>query len=437
MTARFSGDTRYRNALLMLPALGALALILYFGQNTPFWDDWELVPIFQHLHAGHFYWHDFWQQHNEHRIPIPTLILVGLAYVTRWNLLAECALSLLVAVGAFWVLCKATALTAQGGVRKPAVGWLLAISLIWFSLGQVENWLWGWQLEWFLNVLGVVSVVYGLARLQRGSVTGKWLLLMLGGGALAQYSLGNGTLLWPLMLLAMLYLRAAAWQTVATLITGTLTTAVYYSHYSLGIDKASRHLALHHPTAYAEYILLYIGRPLSYRLKPALGLGIVSLGVFFILAGYLLWRRRQLFRRTIPWIVLGLYALGSAVITGAARLGFGVNEAMSSRYTTIASLFLVSVLMLIWTSREAVRKVLKGVYRPALIAVGIGLYGLVLINMAWGVHAAAGQHTKLVAAHTCTQVREPTDTCVLTIYPDSSMVKSRIQYLKTVHWGGY
>jgi hypothetical protein len=136
-------------------------------------------------------------------------------------------------------------------------------------------------------------------------------------------------------------------------------------------------------------------------------------------------------------VMLGLYALGSAMITGIARLSFGIGEALSSRYITMSSLFLVSLLMLVWLSRDSISRGLGKLYRPGMIAASVCLYGLVLFNTAWGVHAARVQHAKLVAAHNCTQVPQPTDACAMTIYPDSSIVQPRIQYLKTIHWGGY
>jgi hypothetical protein len=426
-----------RSAILVVPPIGVLLLIVCFGRNTPFWDEWELVPIFQHLHAGHFYWQDFWQQHNEHRIPLPTLLLVGLAYLTHWNTQLACIVSLLVALGAFWLMRLAVLATAAHAGQRFSLLWLLPIALLWFSPGQFENWLWGWHLEWYMNLLGITLVVYGLAQLARGAVAVKWLLVALSGGLLAQYSLGNGTLAWPLLALAVLYLRRPVWQSIMVWGAGTLATVLYYAHYSSSMGGPSKLLAAHHPLMWVRYVLVYIGRPVSFLAKPALLLGFVLVLAFCGLSIYLVCWRRQLLSRAAPWLALGLYALGSAMITGIARLGFGIDEALSSRYTTISSLFLVSLLMLVWISRQSLYDGLRGAYRPAVTIAGIGVYGLVLINGVHGLHAAHGRHATLTAMHNCAQAVQPSDVCLSTTYPDISKVRPRLQYIKSLHWGGY
>ncbi|HUB93406.1 MAG TPA: hypothetical protein VMB52_02790 [Verrucomicrobiae bacterium] len=438
VATRLFYNGRFNSVLLFLPAFGVLLLILGFGQNVPFWDEWELVPIFQHLHAGHFYWHDFWQQHNEHRIVLPTLILVGLAYLTHWNIQTECVLSLLVATASFWILRDTILMTFGSGKHRMTFYLLLLIALIWFSPVQVENWLWGWQLEWFLNVLGVVLVIYGVAKLLRGATTIQYLPIILCGGVMAQYSLGNGTLIWPLIVLTLWYIRVSIWQTFSVLTVGSITTALYYVHYaSVGTDVVSRRLAEAHPLTWSRYVLMYLGRPVSFLSKPASLLGFVLAATFLALAVYLLSRKRELFRQGLPWLILGSYTLGSALITGIARLDFGVSEALSSRYTTISSLLLISLILLGWLARSSICSWLGKYNKMGLIAIVVGLYGLVLINVGWGLHAAREQHSKLVAIHVCTKAPDPSDTCVLTTYPDSSIVKPRIQYLKSIHWGGY
>jgi hypothetical protein len=52
----------------------------------------------------------------------------------------------------------------------------------------------------------------------------------------------------------------------------------------------------------------------------------------------------------LKWIALALYAFISAVVTGVGRVGFGVSQALSSRYITISTLFTISafVITVVW-----------------------------------------------------------------------------------------
>jgi len=425
----------YRGLAVILPIVLMCALVLRYSVNVPFWDEWELTPIFQHLHAGHFFFADFWQQHNEHRLLFPTLALVGLAGITHWNLQVESFASLLVATCSFLLLMKMVSGSKRIMSKRESL-LLFLLALIWFSPVQMENWLWGWQLEWFMNVLGVALVAYGIFRIKVRSLSHASLGLILAGGVLAQYSLGNGTLVWPIIIAIMLYKRLKITQTLATFITGLATTFLYYFHY-VNPGEPSKTLALKEPLHFIEYFFGYLGRPLSFYHKPAMAIGLVLVAIFVSLNAYLFIRQRKAFDKNLPWLFLGLYALGSATITGVARLGFGVSEAFSSRYTTISSLLVVSVIMLCWNNRQVLGKLAGDKHKLIWPLVVLGVFGLVFIEAAWGVHAANTKHQQLLASEQCTHVAAPTPSCLLSAYPNQSIVSSRLAYIKSIHWGGY
>ena len=424
---------KYKSGLVLLPVLFLAVLIYSRGVNVPFWDEWELVPIFQHLHAGHFLWSDFWRQHNEHRLFFPTLVLTGMAYISHWNVQIECFVSLAVAVGSFALLRKTV---AEPLASKGQMILLFLLAMVWFSPVQIENWLWGWQLEWFMNVLGVMMVVFGISRIKARRLSRVDLALILAGGILAQYSLGNGTLLWPLIVAALIYIRVRAREVILAALTGAVTTFLYYFHYA-GTGEPSKTLAVHRPVQFGQYVLGYLGRPLSFYHKPAMAFGFLLLAVFISLSIYLLVRQQSRFNKALPWVVLGLYAIGSSIITGLARLGFGVGEAYSSRYTTIASLLLVSVIMLCWQNRQLLEAVFHDKHKLLAAAVAAGLFCLLMIEAGWGVHAANAQHDKLEIARQCSRAANPDAACLSSIYPDTRIVTPRLRYAKSIQWGGY
>jgi len=424
---------KYKSGLVWLPMLFLAALIYARGVNVPFWDEWELAPIFQHLHAGHFLWSDFWRQHNEHRLFFPTLVLTGLAYITHWNVQVECFASLAVAIGSFTLLRQ---VVVESLDHKTKTVLLFLLALVWFSPVQIQNWLWGWQLEWFMNVLGVMLVVFGIARIKGRHATRLDLALILAGGILAQYSLGNGTLLWPLAIAALLYMRVRAGTTALVTLTGAVTTGLYYFHYA-NTGEPSKTLAVRQPLQFAKYVLGYLGRPLSFYHKPAIAFGGLLLAAFVSLSVYLLVRQKAAFDKALPWVALGLYAIGSSVITGLARLGFGVSEAYSSRYTTISSLLLASVIMICWQNRQLLEKAVRDKRKIFVPIIAAGLFCLLLIEAGWGVRAANTQHRELAAARHCSQAADPGPACLSSLYPNTLVVASRVQYAKSIHWGGY
>src|SRR4051812_49211071 len=61
-------------------AAGAIGLAVSSAAETPLWDDWANVPVLTGERPLSLEW--LWSQHNEHRIPLPRLIIIGLSQLT-------------------------------------------------------------------------------------------------------------------------------------------------------------------------------------------------------------------------------------------------------------------------------------------------------------------------------------------------------------------
>jgi hypothetical protein len=57
-----------------------LGLIHLHTINMPYMDEYSLLPVLSHTEPMTLRW--LWSQHNEHRIPLPRLIQLGLAVLT-------------------------------------------------------------------------------------------------------------------------------------------------------------------------------------------------------------------------------------------------------------------------------------------------------------------------------------------------------------------
>ncbi len=436
-TRKFLVKNKAALAVIFIPIIFLGVLISLKAVNAIYWDEWELAPIFQHIHAGHLYFNDFWQQHNEHRLLFPTAILVALDELTHWNVVVECFASFLIALASFLMIFRM--LKFADLKSKKSFGLLFLLSLIWFSPVQVENWLWGWQLEWFLSILGVVVVGLSLSMMKGAQASYKSIALLLSGAIIAQFSLANGTLVWPLVIVLLLYKRVPLKRLAIVVATGALTSFLYYRHYITPQGAPSRSLALHEPAIYIKYVLLYLGRPLSFIHGIDMIFGLLLLVAFLGICLYLLFRHRAQLDRSIPWIFLGLYAVASAIVTGLARLGFGVYESTSSRYTTVATLLLISTIVLYWQNADILKKSIPGrITRDfaAKIALPI-VFIAVVINAGWGIHSFSTRNQMMTFIKQCTHQTAPSDTCLLQTYPSEAVVKTRLQYLQSVHWAGY
>src|SRR5262249_38455423 len=124
--------------------LAGLAFVVKFGSNVPSWDEWDMVPTMTGEQPVTASW--LWSQHNEHRVPVPRLAMLGLFWLfgndfrmsMYWNVLSAAALALGMIV-----------------VAKRLRGWLSLTDaffpLLLLHWGHAVNFIWGWQIEFFLS----------------------------------------------------------------------------------------------------------------------------------------------------------------------------------------------------------------------------------------------------------------------------------------------
>lgn len=431
-----------------IPVLLIAAMVARYGVNVPFWDQWELVRLLDKAATGQLTFRDFWEQHNEHRIVFPRVVMLALASVTRWDIRYELAANIVVALGVLGML----ALLIERTVRPVAPGltsWLiLAASLSTFSLTQWENWLWGWQLQIFMNALAAVVSVWALARWGP-----RW-----PGLALAIFAATAGTLSFAtgLILLALVPLgliiapqfdqgtgRLKRLAFAGAGVVGVVT--LYLNGFHLNPVHPTPLFLFSHPLSYAHYILIYLGSGLgawSKTVSASWGaMGIVT----FVWCGAWLWTRSRAYRHILlPWILLGLYGILSGFMTGIGRAGFGEGQGMASRYITISSLFWVSLIVIVVLAITHLLEdgIVSRTRSLAVVAVAASLITLagVSYGASW-IHAKAALESRsgaLLRSGECLLYYDMApDECLGVLFPDVVRLRKAAQRLETLSFGPF
>lgn len=441
----------------VLPPLAAAAYIIFaYGVNAPFWDQWELVPLLAKQQAGALTLHDLLEQHNEHRMLFPQLIMVGLASLTGWDIRAELAVNLGLATAAVAALVYATrsSLAAASNLARGMV--YLTFSATVMTVAQWENWLWGWQIQWFLALVTVIATAFLLnaalnaRQNQRLPVYAALLLAAGGAAAITQFSLASGVMLWAIGALAIILHPApgakfsfAAWAVMG----GASTAAFFHGWRSVPIPGMPSPLeALSDPLPLVKYVLSYLSGPLR-RIDffdvvaalnlPAWTVGAAVLALVALLGLYLLasdWSRRA---ETLPWLALAAFACGGGAITGLGRVGFGVEHAATSRYVTLSLLLTVAAigLYVVLLGRHPGRSWL-GWLGGALAAAALTCVAATDYANLDGVKARSNQ---LAAGRVCLlDLAAASDDCVkANLYPDAGVVRAREPILRAYGWSGF
>ncbi|MDH7513938.1 MAG: hypothetical protein QHH14_13405 [Clostridiales bacterium] len=339
-------------ALVSIPFLFLVLMVARYKVDVPEWDQWALVPLLEKSYGGTLTLKDFWFQHNEHRLVFPKLLMVPLARLSGWNISYELALSILLAAGIFFCLAivmKKTFASVLGArLRWP----FIFLSLVVFSLNQVENWMWGWNIQIFLNVLAGAGAIVLLTgkRLGWREIAGAALLSIV-----AAFSYASGLVFSLIGFAAIIFSVSLTKKRrlLYSLLWLSVSTAIFYSyfyHYHSPSHHPSLSSILNSPLNYMSYVLTYLGaallssdvNPFFAFLAGLAGVILFGLTVLMILSG-----RKIRAGDLSPYLFLSLYALATALLTGLGRAGFGAVQAMSPRYVAFSSLFWISLVVFI------------------------------------------------------------------------------------------
>lgn len=127
-----------------------------YGTNVPSWDDWDMVPTMTHHQPITASW--LWSQHNEHRIPLARLIMLGIyRFWTDFR------------AGMYWNVAAmgtmAFALTHSAKhIRGKAIATDIIFPLVLLGFAQGLNFIWGWQVEFFASTVLALCILILIAE---------------------------------------------------------------------------------------------------------------------------------------------------------------------------------------------------------------------------------------------------------------------------------
>ncbi len=361
----------------VLSGLATMAAAIYLAATlrprVPVSDMWSVVGFSARPTQSAIHW--LWAQHNEHRLVLPKFVLLldyrffrgrdVFAVVTGF----AAQLALLAAL--LWAL---RALAGMRGTLWRSAAALTLFAL--FSTAQWENFLSGFQISFFFVGLFLTVAILALLH-SRGEASAaaeadwKYAAIAVLAGAAATYSMAHGILVWPILILLAILHRCGK-RIIAVVVAGSVATAgSYFYHYASPVPQISPFQWLRHPLLIVIYVIKYVGAPLDF--------GRPSLAVVFGLVGLAAaaWVFRLAVRDRHPVVLLfaalPLFVMLSAAITAIGRLYLGSDQALSSRYETVALLLWLSLgILLLRSASRRGATMLVVVQIGLLLALGIG-----------------------------------------------------------------
>lgn len=423
----------------VVPPLFIVAMIILYGVNLPTSDEWNIADLLDEYGRGTLGFADLFAQQNEYRQLFPNIIFVFLGWATDWDVRYMMLVSVLLAVLTAFNISRLSRLTIQSDERTRLVLVLLACLLI-FSPRQLENWLQGQQLIFFLPAACLTAcLLLGQTPAARPQLR---LLMCAALCFVSTFSSANGIISWLLMLPALR--RAPAWArdprrglwSAAWIAAFAASAAWYLYGYESPGAAPSPAYALAHPGEAATYFLSLLGSPLSTtRLEIYVTVGCALLALYL-----LAWTRyRQADEgereRMLPWLLLGAYSIMTAGLITVGRAGFGVEQSVAPRYITftlylpLACAFLFGAEVRKGAAHERQSGRLRGAFALGLIALHVPIYVL-------GVHRIAAYHAFQLTNQACALVITVlADDCATQVYPSETelrrliMVRNRLGFM--------
>jgi len=323
---KFTNKLLDKFVILLVALISMLYIwaVLRYTSYLPYWDDYDAVLRF----LNNFYDSDisekvklFFSQHNEHRIVFNRIV-----ELLQLKLFGEINFLYLVLIG--------------------NVGWFLVIYLLWryaksenisfiyfspvlivllaFSHNELMTWAMASIQQYYQILFSLISIYF---------LVNKKLFYALGAMILSIFTGGGGIVLIPLFVVYMILHRN--WKNLfVTLMISAIILFIYFV--VLGYEKPGHHPSilntLKNPKMIIEYILVFIGSLAGSKTAAA------TIGTALII--FFAYKLKYSYKKT-PFLVWSiLFILGTATATALARVGFGIEQALSSRYSEYSLLFL-------------------------------------------------------------------------------------------------
>jgi hypothetical protein len=318
-------------------ALGVWVIAVGYSP-VPFADFWGQFPFLERALGGDLTIADLWAQSNEHRIFVPRL-----EYLLDYRFFHGTNVFLFVVIAVSCVLIAAVvAATVWLETRDRLVSWAAFCAATVAALSPVsfENLYWAFQVH-FVQVFlfGAVAIVAVVLAARSGH--DAWAAASALAAVAATYSLGNGLLVWPVLIVLAAALALELRTTLLLAAAGALTVFSYLWHYDV-----TTHGNLSHPVGLVKYAAVYLGSALRDEGKTAAGIvGAVGLLALILLCVFA-WRDRAGRSIATPaGVGIALFIALTAFQTAAGRLDLGIEQALSSRYATASFVFWLGLLL--------------------------------------------------------------------------------------------
>lgn len=302
---------------------------------VPYYDMWDAY-LRWYTELQNSDWYIWLSQHNEHRIFLSRILFwIDIRFFNGASyFLLTCNFLLMISIVYTFYNFIYKLFDKNSNLYK----WLvLSIIFLSFSWIQKDNITWGFQSQFFLAYLVPLISFYLLARYAQTS-QGKFFFLAILGGVLSVFTMGNGIVALPLLIVLGFVIKLSKFKLIILILITTVTLYFYFFDYTIIDGHGSlKETIIKHPKDFFLYILTYLGGPFSkvfvsskFFITQFFGIVFIIGSLFFTLMAFK--KRENIF--VFALLTFIAYIGATAFGTSGSRTIFGLYQALESRYMT-------------------------------------------------------------------------------------------------------
>jgi len=335
--------------LLLTPVFFGISIVLKYGVNVPYWDEFDsLVSLFSEERGISL--KTLFSQHNEHRIFFPRIVFIIIGRLSQMNMKAYMFVSQMLVALTYLALC-----TIINNIGKGKIKYLmmLLVGFLLYSPIQYENQLWGFQLAFYMvNVFAVFSIYFMNKSINTGEKDLRFLILSILCAIISSFSSIHGLLVWIAVdFVYALHFKKKLLKSIRFKIWNLFAVSswiIYFLDYHKPEYHPSLFSALENPIRFILYVIGMVGHPLFSDGYASMLYGLLTIIVCLsILSIFIKYNDKSDFM-SVSLIVFGSLV---AVSIAVGRSDFGVEQALSSRYTTFSLNIVVGICLFIFNKR--------------------------------------------------------------------------------------
>jgi hypothetical protein len=346
-------------ALFMLWSMAVIQRRAYSA--LPWWDMWDYWAWYLKPHPTLIV--KLFAQHNEHRIAVARLFFLADQVFFQGR-------AIFIYISIFLIqFCHAILLWRLACLAQPhrkTLSMFLgsAAFLCLFSAEQYTNFAWSFQIQFvavYFAVTGALTSLMVFARQWdegppvRESRRWFWLGVAILVGIIATYSMANGLLVWPVLLLLAFWFRLPRPVKFILLIAGVAMWTLYLWGFKSPPQTSSIRDGFHNLPQSFAFAMCVLGSPLNdlvFEVDRIFSIGgekwqlvwTAAAGLIGFTASAFLWivfgrNRRDANRAETVILHLLLFLVATASVIGLGRSNFPLRNAFHPIYTTVGLLF--------------------------------------------------------------------------------------------------